>query len=248
MDTIKVYKMKDSFVNFLIDQFVHLVVLAVLAYIFHDTSSDGCWSTVLNVGHQKWYFATLCLISGLLLLVPAGGNMIGKATNPFKKEIAKNDIAGLKKGGQYIGWLERFLVLLLILIKQPTGIGFLIAAKSILRFGEIKNAKERKVAEYIIIGTFLSFGWALLISTLTLQAIQHWLPGKMPNTFIPKIIVAPSQLSPLPTSPIIQMEAITNETGTNYPNPSKIPGASKHLLRKLQNLPEPDPKNRLNGG
>jgi hypothetical protein len=66
--------------------------------------------------------------------------------------------------------------MLFLLINQPTGIGFLIAAKSILRFGEIKNAGERKVAEYIIIGTFLSFGWALLISVLTQHAIQHWLP------------------------------------------------------------------------
>ena len=87
------------------------------------------------------------------------------------------DIKGLEKGGLYIGWLERSLVMLLLLINQSAGIGFLLAAKSILRFGEIKNTQQRKVAEYIIIGTFLSFGWALLISVLTRQAVQHWLPN-----------------------------------------------------------------------
>ena len=48
--------------------------------------------------------------------------------------------------------MERILVMLLVLMEQPNGIGFLIAAKSILRFGEIKDANQRKVAEYIIIG------------------------------------------------------------------------------------------------
>jgi hypothetical protein len=46
-------------------------------------------------------------------------------------------------------------------------VGFLIAAKSILRFGEIKDIKQRLEAEYIIIGTFMSFGYGLLIAFLT---------------------------------------------------------------------------------
>jgi hypothetical protein len=94
----------------------------------------------------------------------------------FTDEIRDNDIAGLTQGGQYIGWLERFLVMLLLLMDQPNGIGFLIAAKSVLRFGEIKDPSQRKVAEYIIIGTFLSFGWALLISILTQKALRYWIP------------------------------------------------------------------------
>jgi hypothetical protein len=63
--------------------------------------------------------------------------------------------------------------MLLVLTDQPNAIAFLIAAKSIVRFGEIKDASQRKVAEYIIIGTVLSFGWALLISMLTQKAIKY---------------------------------------------------------------------------
>jgi len=66
--------------------------------------------------------------------------------------------------------------MLLLLINQPNGIGFLLAAKSVLRFGEIKDSSQRKMAEYIIIGTFLSFGWALLISVLTQKALKYWIP------------------------------------------------------------------------
>jgi hypothetical protein len=83
-------------------------------------------------------------------------------------------LEGLRKGGRYIGWLERSLVMLLLLINLPNGIGFLFAAKSILRFGEIKDSHQRKTAEYIIIGTFLSFGWALGVSYLTQQAVKLW--------------------------------------------------------------------------
>jgi hypothetical protein len=45
-------------------------------------------------------------------------------------------------------------------------IGFLLAAKSIFRFGDLKEAKDRKLTEYVLIGTLLSFGIALLIGLL----------------------------------------------------------------------------------
>jgi len=64
----------------------------------------------------------------------------------------------------------------LILINQPAGVGFLITAKSILRFGDVKESHQRKLTEYVIIGTFLSFGWGLLIATITQLALKHWLP------------------------------------------------------------------------
>ena len=42
------------------------------------------------------------------------------------------------------------------------GVGFLIAAKSVFRFGDLSKAKDRKLTEYILIGTLLSFGLAIL--------------------------------------------------------------------------------------
>ncbi|MEP3480680.1 MAG: DUF3307 domain-containing protein [Fuerstiella sp.] len=89
-------------------------------------------------------------------------------------------LRGLPSGGRYIGWLERSLVLLFVLSGYPQGIGFLIAAKSILRFGDIKNWHQRAATEYVIIGTFLSFAWAMVIAGLTQQALQVWFPAKPP--------------------------------------------------------------------
>ena len=68
---------------------------------------------------------------------------------------------GLKKGGQYIGRLERFLNLIFVLMGYKDGVGFLLAGKSILRFSEIKGPGDRKITEYIIIGTFFILDGAL---------------------------------------------------------------------------------------
>jgi len=176
MDAIKVYALSDSLVPFLADQFVHLAVLAGLAYCFPDAANAGWWITNVTPDLSKCYLAALSLISGLILCIPAGGILIGKMIAPFACEIGGDGIQGLTQGGKYIGWLERILVMLLLLINQPNGIGFLLAAKSVLRFGEIKDSSQRKMAEYIIIGTFLSFGWALLISVLTQKALKYWIP------------------------------------------------------------------------
>jgi hypothetical protein len=64
---------------------------------------------------------------------------------------------GFDQGGKLIGQLERALIFLLILAGQPASIGLLIAAKSVLRFGELKETEHRMEAEYIIIGTLMSF-------------------------------------------------------------------------------------------
>ena len=76
--------------------------------------------------------------------------------------------------GRYIGWLELALTFGFIVAKQPEGVGFLLAAKSVLRIGDLKDEHDRSHAEYIIIGTFLSFGWGLLIAMVTAEAAQRW--------------------------------------------------------------------------
>lgn len=176
LGAIKVHFLSDSLTSLLVNESMCLAVLLSLAGYFPDVANGGWWIARLNSDLSKWYFASLSFISGIILCVPFGGNLIAKITGRFADELRDNDITGLKQGGQYIGWLERFLVMLLLLMNQPNGIGFLIAAKSILRFGEIKDPSQRKVAEYIIIGTFLSFGWALVISVLTQLALKHWMP------------------------------------------------------------------------
>ena len=122
--------------------------------------------------------AALTLVSGVIAALQPGAIMIAKATERFAKEIEEdrrsNQLEGLLDGGRYIGYLERLLVLLFMLASLPAGVGFLITAKSILRFGDVKESTQRKLTEYIIIGTFMSFGWGLLVAMVTRAGISHW--------------------------------------------------------------------------
>ena len=68
----------------------------------------------------------------------------------------------LPNAGNYIGIIERLFVFLFIINGQWQAIGFLIAAKSILRFNDLSKAKDRKLTEYVLIGTLASFGLAAL--------------------------------------------------------------------------------------
>ncbi|HOW91606.1 MAG TPA: hypothetical protein PK883_04745 [Anaerolineaceae bacterium] len=113
---------------------------------------------------------------GFLVTYPAGA-LIDLFLKPFQKQLNKKfrpnslrPVTGLKEGGRIIGYLERLLIYVFILSGQFAGVGFLVAAKSIFRFGELKDSENRKQAEYIIIGTFTSFLLAILVS-LAAQAL-----------------------------------------------------------------------------
>jgi len=192
MDAVKVHRLGDGIRPFLLDQAFHLAVIGFLAYWFPGTAAEGFWFTVLGPELQRWYLIVLTGIAGLVLCVPAAGIVIGflmrpyldelRATPPnqsilagvFRQRRGTSDFSGLKDGGRVIGWLERGLVFLLVLIDMPGGIGFLAAAKSILRFRDIQDSGQWKLTEYIIIGTLLSFTWALLVASATQPVIAFW--------------------------------------------------------------------------
>jgi hypothetical protein len=86
--------------------------------------------------------------------------------SPYITELAKDEGQGegtsLKNAGRYIGILERVFAFAFILMGQWSAIGLLIAAKSVFRFGDLNKGKNRKLTEYVLIGTLLSFGLAIL--------------------------------------------------------------------------------------
>ena len=101
----------------------------------------------------------MLLISGLVLTTHVGQILVGKFLFPLSLEESEE---GIKNAGIIIGNLERGLTYLAVLTGQPQIVGFLIAAKAILGFGTAP--KNRKTSEYLIIGTLLSFGWAIAVS------------------------------------------------------------------------------------
>lgn len=60
-----------------------------------------------------------------------------------------------------IGSIERVLIILFVWLGQYSAIGFLIAAKSVMRFPEMGKGNN---AEYYLVGSLLSFGVAILLT------------------------------------------------------------------------------------
>jgi hypothetical protein len=82
------------------------------------------------------------------------------------------DTASLQSAGKYIGFFERLLVFIFIIINQWAAVGFLLAAKSIFRFGDLREAKDRRLTEYVLIGTLLSFGVAIFMGLLFKYSVR----------------------------------------------------------------------------
>ncbi len=108
------------------------------------------------------------LLAGFMMTVFGSGLLVAGVAGWIVRENNLH-LNGLKNGGRLIGQLERALIFLLILIGQPGGIGFLVAAKSILRFEE---AKKQPLAEYVLIGTLLSFTLAIAVSAFTMWLVE----------------------------------------------------------------------------
>lgn len=175
MDAIKTWVLSDELKPFLFDQFVHWAVVFGLAVAYPEAASQSLWLILLDAEYHNLYYAGVAALGSLVMAITAGGYLIGTMLRPLLAELDHESLQGLSSGGQYIGWLERALVVLFVYTGQPMAVGFVLGAKSILRFGDISSASERRVAEYIIIGTFLSFGWALLVANLSLYVIGYWL-------------------------------------------------------------------------
>lgn len=143
-----------------IDQALHLTGLLLIVLYVKLTLPIIVFT---GIGYKA-----IIVLAAFSIIVLGSGHFIGR----YMKEIfEENDMPaeGLKNGGKLIGQLERMLVLILILIGQPLGIGFLVAAKSILRF---ERSKVQLIAEYVIIGTLLSFTLAIAFSSLAVWAMN----------------------------------------------------------------------------
>jgi hypothetical protein len=149
---------------FFIDQLLHVMVLLVLGILLYQ--DDFEFTLKLSANHL------LLVICIAFLTIPTS---IIMKTIFSKWNISKltKDNESLKDAGQYIGVLERLLVFIFILVGHWEAVGFLITAKSVFRFGDLTASKERKLTEYILIGTLVSFGIAILISLLYLNLLTY---------------------------------------------------------------------------
>lgn len=164
IDWWKIETKKDNLKHFIIDQVAHFVIV-LLAWLWIGQQWENVWEQVQQAIVSPSF---LIIIIAYLIVVYPVGFIIDKATKKWQNEIKESEYLeeGLDKAGRYIGILERLLVLTFVITNQMGAIGFLIAAKSILRYGDKDKKGARKQTEYVLIGTLMSFSFAIIVGLL----------------------------------------------------------------------------------
>lgn len=144
----------DNLLTFVVDQALHFAVLSAI----YSLLLKGSFQLIDVSRPHAW----VVVFAYLLVLMPAS-IFIEKFNQRFDNH---QDGKSLTDGGKHIGYLERILIVSFILCGWMEGIGYLLAAKSVFRFGDLKNNKDLKHTEYVLVGTLLSFTIAVLIGAM----------------------------------------------------------------------------------
>jgi hypothetical protein len=145
---------------FILDQILHLsVILLVWLYLTDQWPLlQLAWSWSISPK------PLIVLIAYITVMRPCSF-MIAIIIGKWSREI--DNSGSLAEAGARIGLIERFLILTFILVDQFSAIGFLLAAKSVLRFGDLRENHHRKLTEYVLLGTMISFALTISLGLMT---------------------------------------------------------------------------------
>ena len=158
IDIIKVKWFNSSTVAFVIDQLAHIAVIVALWWVFYaDQGTAQTWLNNLLLSQKFW-----AVFIGYMLIFKPASLLTGMFIRNWTP-VNNAQLQGMPNAGKWIGYIERVLVLTFVITGHIEGVGFLLAAKSIFRFGDLNKAREIKVTEYVLLGTLASFSIALLV-------------------------------------------------------------------------------------
>ncbi len=169
IDVIKLY-IKESPWRIIIDQLLHIFVIALCWILYTDqfyiaiAEIDYCWDSPKILIYIISYFSVTTPASILVV----------ELTKKWDLEVNGNNNHSLENAGKWIGIIERILILTFTILGKYEPIGFMLAAKSIFRFGDLTNSKDRKRTEYVLVGTLLSFSISIIIGLITNQIILFY--------------------------------------------------------------------------
>lgn len=135
---------------FFIDQLLHLTAIIIVWWTVARPVID------INLTHEN-----LIIITAIVFITSPTSVIIKTLISQWTPNASPATTDSLQNAGKFIGILERLLVFTFAMTNNWEAIGFLIAAKSVFRFGDLKDAKDLKLTEYVLIGTLLSFGIAI---------------------------------------------------------------------------------------
>ncbi|MBM1107557.1 DUF3307 domain-containing protein [Aurantibacter crassamenti] len=150
------FKLKS--IPFFVDQLLHIIVLYCCAYY-----GNLLENTISIFTQMDWP-----LVTAIVFVSFPSAIIMSKLLEGMSSQI-NFDHKSLPNAGKYIGIIERLFVLVFIILGRWEAIGLLITAKSVFRFNDLKESNSRKLTEYILIGTLISFGLAIITGILYTQ-------------------------------------------------------------------------------
>lgn len=105
---------------------------------------------------------SIAIVVAYVLCFGISNRIIRNVLKRFKIAVDDENNDQLPRAGRLIGILERILVLTFVLVDALSAVGWLIAAKSILRFKDTDTLK----AEYVLAGTLLSFFIPIMLGVI----------------------------------------------------------------------------------
>jgi len=154
---------------FIADQLFHLAMLILVWGLLQGAQ----WPDVHAIAAYIWNVNTVAMLLAFLLMAKPTSILISTALSRYENAMLDSQansnasVTGLVSAGEMIGILERWLIISFILVNQFAGIGFLLAAKTIFRFGDLTRSSDQKMTEYVLLGTLVSFFAALGVGWLT---------------------------------------------------------------------------------
>jgi hypothetical protein len=133
------------------------VALVAIGMAGGATVSGPSWRRALDSPLLAFYAL------GYVAVVIGGGRVVQWVTRSFLARVSDASLRpGLPLAGRYIGWLERFLIVTFVALDYGEAVGFLLAAKALVRYPEIQEDRKGHFAEYFLVGTLTSVGLAIL--------------------------------------------------------------------------------------
>lgn len=167
-DAIKSF-LPSTLLWFVLDQIAHLVFILIAWFWASDFDIKKCLAMLNSLLTYK----VLIIALAYGLCAKPISVFIGILLTAFiPKTQAGTSEHSLASAGKTIGYIERWLVLTFVLLGQFSGVGFLLAAKSVFRFGDLSKSADMKLTEYVMLGTLTSIGSAVAIGLFVQYVIN----------------------------------------------------------------------------
>ena len=126
------------------------------------------WPALNNILVGMVYFL------GYIVAIFLGNYIVCRVLSKIEVGDESCSSSGLEGAGKVIGIFKRILVVTFMYLNVPTAIAIVFAAKSIVRF---ESTKDRKFAEYFLVGTLGSITIAVVVGTVFTYIAGTFMPS-----------------------------------------------------------------------